>query len=100
MPRDCICTAHCQAKAEEQPQNEFRMSELLDALLDRYPRIPLGIESSSGSRLGHLFRRISPHRCRGQHTEKGDDNYDPDCTKCPSEMTIKPKKTYRHWFTD
>src|SRR6266700_1777441 len=37
MPCDCICTAHCQAKTEEQPQNEFRMPKLFDALLDRHP---------------------------------------------------------------
>jgi len=56
------------------------MSELLDACWIDTHGIPLGIESSSGSRLGHLFRRISPHRCRGQPTEKGDDNYDPTVT--------------------
>ncbi len=74
MPRDCICTAHCQAKAEEQPQNEFRMAELLDALLDRHPRIALGIDSPSGSRLGHLFRRVGAECCRAQHAHEGNDS--------------------------
>src|SRR6266545_2572791 len=96
MPRDCICTAHCQAKTEEEPQNKFRMPELFDALLDRNPRIALGIDSSSGSRLGQLFRRVSTQRCRGKHTYNATDNDDRDCTQRPSEVAIKAQKTYRH----
>src|SRR5438552_565036 len=38
MPGDRPGAGHRQAKTEEEPQNEFRMRELLEAILNRLPR--------------------------------------------------------------
>src|SRR6476620_8818016 len=65
------------------------MPELLNTLLDRHPRIALGIDSSSGSRLGHLFRGVSAECCRGQDAYKGNDSDDRDCAQRPPEMAIR-----------
>jgi hypothetical protein len=54
------------------------MGELLDTFLDRQPRIALGIDTSSGSRLGHLFRGIGAESWRREHREKEDRNYGTD----------------------
>src|SRR6478752_1849672 len=89
MPRDRARTGDSQAKAEEESQNEFRMRELFNTLLDRSPRIALGIDSSTGSRLGHLFRGVSAECCRGQDAYKGNDSDDRDCAQRPPEMAIR-----------
>jgi len=64
MPRDRERAADCEGKTEEEPKYERRMRELLDTLLDRQPRIALGINPASGSRLRHLFRRVRAERYR------------------------------------
>src|SRR6478736_6977839 len=89
MPRDRTCTGDSQAKAEEESQNEFRMRELFNTLLDRHPRIPLGIDTSSGSRLGHLFRGVGAECCRGQDAYKGNDSDRRDCAQRPPGMAIR-----------
>ena len=66
------------------------MPELFDAVLNRQPRIALG--SVSGSHLGHLFRGVSAEYCRGQDTDKGDDNYETDGTQRPSKDGDSNKK--------
>ena len=55
MPRDGPRTGHSQAEAKEESQHEFRMRELLDAVLNGLPRIAFGI---GGAHLGHLFGRV------------------------------------------
>src|SRR6476620_2333294 len=65
------------------------MGELFDTFLDRIPRIALRIDSSSGSRLGHLFRGVRAECCRGQDAYKGNDSDDRDCAQRPSEMAIR-----------
>src|SRR5438874_13800000 len=94
MPRDCPCTAHSETKADEEPQNKFRMPELFDAVLNRQPRISLGV---SGPHLGHFFCRVSAECCRGQ-TEKGDNNYDTEGTQRPPKMAMRAKKSSRHYL--
>src|SRR6478609_4945389 len=89
MPRDRARTGDSQAKAEEESQNEFRMRELFNTLLDRHPRIALGIDTPSGSRLGHLFRGVSAECCRRQDAYKGNDSDDRDCAQRPPEMAIR-----------
>src|SRR5436190_3435721 len=96
MPRDCVCTAHCQAKTEKEPQYEFWMPKLLDALLDRHPRIALGINSSSGSGLGQFFRWVSTQPCRRQHTYKTNDSGHRDCAQRPTETAVRTKQTWQH----
>src|SRR5205814_10034411 len=71
MPRDRPRTADSQTETEEEPQNEFWMPELFDAVLNRQPGITLGV---SGPHIGHLFRRVSTQRCRRQHTHKDNDS--------------------------
>ena len=52
MPRDEPGAAHSQAETEKESQHEFRMRELLEAVLNRLPRIAVRI---GGPHLGHLF---------------------------------------------
>ena len=69
------------------------MSELLDAVLDRHPRIAFGIDATRvPSQFSNLFGWISAECCRAQHTKKGDNNCDTDGTQRPSKMAIRPKK--------
>src|SRR6476660_1392683 len=65
------------------------MGELFETFLDRHPRIAFRIDSSSGSRLGHLFRGVSAECCRGQNAYKGNDSDDRDCAQRPHEMAIR-----------
>src|SRR5207249_879400 len=69
MPRDHPRTADSQTETEEQPQNEFGMPELFDAVLNRQPGITLGVSSPH---IGHLFRRVSTERSRRHHARKSD----------------------------
>ena len=55
MPRDNPRASHRQAQAKEESQQEFRMRKLLQAVLNRLPRTPLGIR---GPNFRHLFSRI------------------------------------------
>ncbi len=98
MPRDCPCTAYCQAKAQEESQNEFRMPELSDTVLDRDSRVALGIYAACVPHLSQLFRWIGPEYCRRQYTEKSDHKYYADGTQRLSKMTIRAKKMCRHWL--
>src|SRR6476660_2026296 len=65
------------------------MGELFDTFLDRIPRVSLRIDTSSGSRLGHLLRGIGAECCRGQDTYNGNDSDDRDCAKRPPKMAIR-----------
>src|SRR5207247_7089805 len=89
-------TANSQGQSEEESQNEFRMPELLDTLLDLFPRIALGIDTSSGPRLGHLCDRVGAECCRRQHAYKGNHGDGRDCAQRPSKMAIKAKKMSPH----
>jgi len=80
MPRYRKSTADCQEETKKEAKDEIWMPELFDTPLDRFPRIAFRIDTSSGSRFGHLLRWIRTECCRAQHTEKGDDNYDTDGT--------------------
>ena len=75
-----------------------RMGELFDTFLDREPRIALGINPATGSRLGHLFRGVSAECCRGQDAYKGNNSDDRDCAQRPPEMAIKTRPTWQHRF--
>src|SRR5439155_18149503 len=86
----------CQTETEEKPQNEFRMSELLDTLLDRHPRIALRIDTSSGSRLGHLFCGIGAECRHGQDAYKRNDSDHRDCASRPSKIALRAKKMSQH----
>src|SRR5882724_6239405 len=72
------------------------MPELFDALLDRHPRIALGIDSSSGSRLGHLFRGVSAECRHGQDAYNGNDSDHRDCASRPSKIALRAKKMSQH----
>jgi len=65
------------------------MGELFDTFLDRKPRIALGVDPATGSRLGHLFRGVSAECCRGQAAHKGYDSDDRDCAQRPPGMAIR-----------
>src|SRR5439155_1592013 len=67
-------TAHRQAETEEEAQNEFRMPELLNAVLNRLPRIARRIRAALGPQLGHLFCGVGAERCRRQHAHKRNDS--------------------------
>src|SRR5439155_6974568 len=96
MPCDRKRTADCQGEAEEESEYKRRMRELLETLLDRHPRIALGIDSSSGSRLGHLLRRVSAKCCRGQHAYNDNHSDGRDRAQRPFNMAIRAKKMCRH----
>ena len=67
--------AHGQAETEKESQHEFRMRELLEAVLNRLPRIAVRINAAgdggSGSGpLEHLFGRISGESRMRQNAEQ------------------------------
>src|SRR6266567_8678227 len=98
MPRDRPCTAHRQAETEEESQNEFRMSELLNTLLNRQPRIALGIRAASGPQLGQLFRRVRAQRFRRHHAYKRDESDGADRAQRSSEVATREKGKRRHYI--
>jgi len=63
--------------------------ELLDAFLNREPRITLGIDPAAGCRLSHFFGGISPERCGTRETEKSDDDYDTGNTQSAPKAEMR-----------
>src|SRR6266550_6583944 len=98
MPRDRPRTAHSQAETNEESQNEFRMSELLNTLLNRQPRIALGIRAAGGPQFGELFRRIGAKRCRRRHAHKRDESDGADRAQRSSEVATRVKGKRRHYI--
>src|SRR5206468_5178450 len=96
MPRDRPRTGHSQAQTEEESQNELRMRELLNTLLDRFRRIALGIDTSSCPRLDHLCDRVGAECCRRQHTDNRNDSDNGYDGERRSEAATKIKKMCRH----
>ena len=68
------------------------MRELPKTLLDRHPRIPLGINSAGGSRFSHLFGGVSAECCRTREAEKSDDGYDTGNAQRSPKMEVRAIK--------
>jgi hypothetical protein len=69
------------------------MPELFDAVLNRQPRIALGV---SGPHLGHFFRRIGAECRWRQQTHKSNKSDGADRAQRSSEVATRAKKD-RTW---
>ena len=92
MPRDRPRTGHSQAETEEESQNEFGMPELLDAVLNRHPRIARRILAVSATGLGHLFRWVGAERRGRQPNYEYEDGDGTEGAQRSSRVAIRLKK--------